>query len=104
MAGRWSRGWSMARESYAVLKRHPTLAVFPAISGAALLVVFAAIAVSLLPQLGSMHDATHRIWDKPGTDGSGNIRFYIAACIAIYVVTVIAVFFNGGLAHCPVRC
>ena len=28
MAGRWSRGWSMARASYAVLKRHPSLLVF----------------------------------------------------------------------------
>src|SRR5882757_3851922 len=104
MAGRWSRGWSMARASYAVLKRHPSLLVFPMISGAALLVIFAAIAVSLLPQLGSMHDATHGIWDKLGTDGSGNIWFYIAAYIAIYLLTVIAVFFNVALVHCALRC
>jgi Family of unknown function (DUF6159) len=104
MAGRWSRGWAMARESYAVLKRHPSLLVFPAISGAALLVVFAAIAVSLLPQAGSMYDATHGIWDKLGTDGSGNIWFYVGAYIAIYVLTVIAVFFNVALVHCALRC
>jgi Family of unknown function (DUF6159) len=104
MAGRWSRGWSMARESFAVLKRYPTLVVFPAISGAALLVVFGAIAISLLPQLGSLHQATHGIWDKLGSDGSGNIWFYVAAYIAIYVLTVIAVFFNVALVHCAFRC
>jgi len=72
MAGRWSRA-GHGSESYAVLKCHPSLLVFPAISGAALLVVFGAIAVTLLPQLGSLHDATHGIWDKLGSDGSGNI-------------------------------
>jgi uncharacterized protein DUF6159 len=104
MAGHWSRGWSMARESFAVLKRHPALIVFPAISGAALLVVFAAIAVSLLPQLGNLHQATHGFWDKLGTDGSGNIWFCVGAYIAIYVLTVIAVFFNVALVHCALRC
>src|SRR5712671_3219982 len=100
MAGRWSRGWSMARESFAILKRYPSLLVFPAISGAALLVVFGAIAVSLLPQLGNLHQAFHGIWDKLGTDVSGgNIWFYVAAYIAIYVLTVIAVFFNVALVH-----
>jgi hypothetical protein len=103
-AGRWSRGWSMARESYAVLKRYPRLVVFPVISGAALLVVLGAIALSLMPQLGSMYDATHGIWDKLGTDGSGNIWFYVAAYVAIYVLTVVTVFFNVALIHCALRC
>jgi hypothetical protein len=94
----------MARESFAILKRYPSLLVFPAISGAALLVVFAAIAVSLLPQVGSLHQVTHGIWDKLGTDGSGNIWFYVAAFVAIYGLTVIAVFFNVALVHCALRC
>lgn len=104
MAGRWSRGWSMARASFAILRRHPKLVVFPVISGAALLLVFGVIALSLLPQLGSLHDATHGVWDKLGTDGSGNIWFYVAAYIAIYVLTVVSVFFNVALVHCALRC
>jgi Family of unknown function (DUF6159) len=104
MAGRWSRGWSMARASFAVLRRYPRLVVFPVISGVALLVVFGAIALSLLPQLGSMHDLTHGVWDKLGTDGSGNIWFYVAGYVAIYVLTVIGVFFNVALVHCALRC
>jgi hypothetical protein len=94
----------MARASFAVLRRYPRLVVFPVISGAALLVVFGAIALSLLPQLGSMHDLTHGVWDKLGTDGSGNIWFYVAGYVAIYVLTVIGVFFNVALVHCALRC
>jgi uncharacterized membrane protein len=94
----------MARASFAILRRYPRLLVFPAISGAALLVVFGAIAVSLLPQLGSPYDATHGIWEKLGNDVSGNIWFDIAASVAIYVLTVIAVFFNVALVHCALRC
>jgi hypothetical protein len=104
MAGRWSRGWSMARASFAVLRRYPRLVVFPVISGAALLVVFGVIALSLLPQLGSMHDLTHGVWDKLGNDGSGSIWFYVAGYVAIYVLTVIGVFFNVALVHCALRC
>jgi hypothetical protein len=94
----------MARASFAILRRYPRLVIFPLISGAALLVVLGAIAVSLLPQLGSMHDFTHGIWDKLGTDGSGNIWFYVVAYIAIYVLTVIGVFFNVALVQCALRC
>jgi hypothetical protein len=104
MAGRWSRGWAMARESFAILRRYPRLVIFPVISGAALLVVFGAIALSLLPQLGSLHDMTHGVWDKLGTDGSGNIWFYVCAYIVIYVLTVIGVFFNVALVQCALRC
>jgi hypothetical protein len=94
----------MARECFAVLKRHPALIVFPVISGAALLAVLGAIAVSLLPQLGALHNSTHGIWGKLGTHGSANIWFYVTAYIAIYALTVIAVFFNVALVHCALRC
>jgi uncharacterized protein DUF6159 len=104
MAGRFARGWSMARESFTVLKRYPRLAVFPAISGAVFLLVVGAIAVTLLPQLGAMYRVGHGIWDKLGTDGSGNIWFYVSAFIVIYGLTVVAVFFNVALIHCALRC
>jgi Family of unknown function (DUF6159) len=94
----------MARECFAVLRRHPALIVLPVISSAALLMVLGAIAVSLMPQLGALHQATHGIWNKLGSNGSGNILFYVAAYIAIYVLTVIAVFFNVALVHCALRC
>jgi hypothetical protein len=54
--------------------------------------------------MGSIYKATHGIWDKLGTDGSGNIWFYVGAYIAIYVLTVIAVFFNVALIQCALRC
>jgi hypothetical protein len=94
----------MARESFSVLKRYPRLAIFPAVSGAVFLLVIGAIAVTLLPQLGAMYSASHGIWDKLGTDGSGNVWFYVLAFIVIYGLTVVAVFFNVALIHCALRC
>jgi hypothetical protein len=104
MAGRFARGWSMARESFSVLKRYPRLAIFPAISGAVFLVVIGAIAVTLLPQLGTIYSASHGIWNKLGTVDSANIWFYVLAFIVIYALTAIAVFFNVALIHCALRC
>ena len=66
MAGRFARGWSMARESFTVLKRYPRLAVFPAISGAVFLLVVGAIAVTLLPQLGAISQQVQYIAEQVG--------------------------------------
>jgi uncharacterized protein DUF6159 len=104
MAGRFARGWSMARESFSVLKRYPRLAVFPAVSGAVFLLVLGAIAVSLLPQVGSIYSVSRGIWDKLGTVDQANIWFYVLAFIVIYALTAVAVFFNVALIHCALRC
>jgi hypothetical protein len=104
MAGRLTRGWSMARASYSVLRRYPKLAVLPVFSGAILLVVGGAIASSLLPQLGPLHALTNGIWDKLGTNGSGNVWFYVSVVAVIYVLTAVMVFCNVALIHCALRC
>jgi hypothetical protein len=105
MSGRWARGWSMARASFAVLRRYPKLAVFPVISGAILLLVGAVIAASLLPQLGVLHisDAA-RAWQKLGENESAQIWFYVACFAGIYVLTAVAVFFNVALIRCALAC
>jgi len=104
MAGRWTRGWAMARASFAVLKRYPKLAVFPVISGAVLLLTVGLIALSLLPQTHLLYPITRPIWDKLGANPTGQIVFYVAAFVVIYALTVIAVFFNVALIHCALRC
>jgi hypothetical protein len=103
MAGRLSRGWSMAKVSFAVLRQYPKLAVLPAISGAVFLLVAGAILASLMPQLGSAHNATGSIWNWLGDGQSGNIWFYLSAFAVLFVLTAVAIFFNVALIHCALR-
>jgi Family of unknown function (DUF6159) len=103
MAGRLSRGWSMAKASFAVLKQYPKLAVLPATSGAVFLLVAGAILASLLPQLGPAHNATGSIWNWLGDGQSGNIWFYLSAFAVLFVLTAVAIFFNVALIHCALR-
>ncbi len=104
MAGQLARGWSMAKASFSVLKHCPKLTVFPVISGAVLLLTVGLIVLSLLPQAHLLYPITRPIWDKLGANPSGQIVFYVAAFAVIYLLTVIAVFFNVALIHCALRC
>jgi hypothetical protein len=103
MAGRLSRGWSMAKASFAVLKKHPKLLVLPAMSGAIFLVVIGLILASLMPQLGAFNGARSSIWQVLGDAQAGNIWFYISAFAVLYVMTTVAIFFNAALIHCALR-
>jgi hypothetical protein len=103
MAGRLSRGWSMAKASFAVLKKHPKLAILPAMSGAIFLVVAGVILASLLPQLDFVHNSASSIWKRLGDAQAGNIWFYLSAFALLYVLTAAAIFFNVALIHCALR-
>lgn len=104
MAGQLARGWSMARASFSVLRRYPKLAVLPMISGAIFLLVAGLIVLSLLPQFGRLHQLTGPIWEKLGTDATGQILFYVGAFLVIYVLTAVVVFINVALIDCALRC
>lgn len=52
MSGQLRRGWSMARGSFAVLKRHPKLAILPMVSGAILLIAVGPVLMALGVILG----------------------------------------------------
>ena len=68
MFPRLSRGWSMAKASFAVLKQYPKLAILPVMSGTIFLIVAGAILASLMPQFGSVHFASNSIWKWLGSD------------------------------------
>jgi len=103
MAGRLSRGWSMAKASFTVLKQYPKLAILPAMSGAIFLLIAGAILASLLPQLGGAHNATSSIWNWLGDGKSPSVWFYVAGFATLFVMTTIAIFFNVALIHCALR-
>jgi hypothetical protein len=102
--GSLSRGWSMARESFAVLKRYPRLAILPVISGAAWIVVLALVVLTLLPLSGLLYGVSAPIWDKVGSDRALQIAFYAAAAVVLYALTVVTVFFNVALMSCALAC
>ena len=104
MAGQLARGWSMARASFSVLRQYPRLAVFPIVSGAFFALTVGLIALSLLPQSRLLYPVTGPIWDKLGTSDAGQIWFYVAAAMVIYLLTVIGVFCNVALVYCALRC
>lgn len=102
MAGRLTRGWSMAKASFTVLKQYPKLAILPAMSGAIFLVIVGAIAASLLPQIG-WSNTSGSIWKWLGDGKSPSAIFYVAAFGVLYVMTTVAIFFNVALIHCALR-
>ncbi len=104
MMGNLARGWSMARASFAVLRRYPRMAVLPVISGAAWIVVAGLIGLSLLPLSGLLHTVAAPLWDKLGSTQAGQIAFYVAAAVVLYVLTAVTVFFNVALISCALRC
>lgn len=103
MFGRLSRGWSMAKASFAVLKQYPRLAILPVMSGTIFLIVGAAILASLMPMFGSVHFASNSIWKWLGSDQGPGPWLYVAAFAVIYVMTAVAIFFNVALIHCALR-
>jgi hypothetical protein len=91
----------MAKASFSVLKQHPKLAVLPAMSGAIFLVVIGLILASLMPQLSTIHGATGSIWRRLGE--VGDIWFFAALFVSLFVMTTVAIFFNVALVQCALR-
>lgn len=103
MFPRLSRGWSMAKASFAVLRQNPKLAILPMISGAIFLTIIGLILASLMPQFGSAHNATSSIWVWFSKGEYANIWFFASAFAVLYVMTAVAIFFNVALIYCALR-
>lgn len=82
--GRISRGWALAKRSFAVLQADRSLVVFPVISGIATL----GAAILIFGPAAAVY----------GSSGRSEAVLIVAAIIAAYVLTFIAVFFNTALA------
>jgi hypothetical protein len=93
----WSTGWTMARETFAIMQQYPKLAVFPVISGAVLLLIVGPIVLSLLPQIPSLYAVTGPLWDRLGESDSGMIAAFVAGALGLYVLWAVAIFCNVAL-------
>src|SRR5579864_593962 len=87
--GRFSRSWALAKESYAVLKANPQLAIFPVISGIVSVIVAASFMIPLF-LLGKA--ANHTQSPSPAFYGV-LFLFYIASYFVV-------IFFNSALVSC----
>lgn len=82
--GRISRGWALAKRSFAVLRADRSLVVFPVVSGIATL----GAAIVIFGPATAIY----------ASSGRSNVVLIVAGIIAAYVLTFIAVFFNTALA------
>lgn len=101
MAGRFSRGWQMAKASFGVLKRYPKLIVFPLLSAASFLLIIGTIFTSFV--FGLLPSGFMRFWtDLPERVGDGwaSLLALVALFVLLYVLTVAALFFNAALIYC----
>jgi hypothetical protein len=94
MMGAISRGWTLANQSWAVLKSDPSLVIFPILSTIFVLLAVIAIWVPAVVVMG-----------MPNTEtiDENNPAYIVAVVAMIYVSTFITIFFNVALAACAVR-
>jgi hypothetical protein len=82
--GRISRGWALAKRSWAVLRADRSLAWFPIVSGLATI----GAAALIFGPAAAIYSAS----------GSSEVVIVVAAIIGAFVLTWLAVFFNTALA------
>ena len=94
-----SRGWAITKTSWAVLKQHPSMLVFPVCSLLAMLAVFGVIGgfvyaaggAQVIEDVGNVLD-----YDVYQTDPIVWVWVYVL----YFVSTLIAIFFNAALVSC----
>ena len=89
---RLSNGWTLAMNSFKVLKENKQLIIFPILSGVSLLLVIASFFTGLLATNG---------WelDNLGAE-QNNLTIYLIAFLFYVANYFVIVFFNMALVHC----
>lgn len=92
----FKRGWSMAGASWSVLKAYPKLALFPVLSGIALIAVSA---VLIIPTgAGALAGAGMNLSDK-----AVESIVYVALFVWYFLCTFVVVFCNAALISCALQ-
>lgn len=99
MFERIRRGWGIAKASWAVLKLHPKLLIFPIISGLTLIALVGAIGISMY--LGRSHMAALMEFLKK--DNPHDPIIYAVAFAFYFVCSFIVIFFNAALVFCSMQ-
>ena len=88
---RFSNGWTIAINSFKVLKENRQLVIFPILSGASIIIVLASFCVALIGYSG---------WDLDQVSEPGKMMSYALLFLFYIVNYFIIVFFNMALVHC----
>jgi hypothetical protein len=98
MFERIGRGWGIAKASWAVIKLHPKLLLLPIFSGAAFLVLMAAIGVSVFA--GAKSDYMRHLMESVQPDQP---MVWVLLFAFYFVCTFIIIFFNAALIFCALQ-
>src|SRR5687767_15620888 len=89
---RLSNGWTLAMNSFKVLKENKQLVIFPILSGISLVLVMGSFILVFLGING---------WPDDSVEGSSsNLTYYLYMFIFYLVNYFVVVFFNMALIHC----
>ena len=88
---RLSNGWTLAMNSFKVLKENKQLIIFPVLSGISLVLIMGSFVLAFLSANG---------WSFENAEDSGTIGNYLYLFLFYLVNYFIVVFFNMALIHC----
>ncbi len=99
MLERFGRGWKMAKASWAIVKLHPKLLLFPTLSGIALLILAVLVGVSIFAGFG-----VEQIKNLPTKEDPGALVKYLILIPIYFVCSFVIVFFNSALIFSSLQC
>jgi len=88
---RLSNGWTLAMNSFKVLKENKQLIIFPVLSGISMVLIMGSFVLAFLSANG---------WSFENAEDSGTIGNYLYLFLFYLVNYFIVVFFNMALIHC----
>jgi hypothetical protein len=101
MLERLSRGWGIARASWAVLRQHPKLLVLPILSGLAFMALIGSILMSLYA--GATGQRLQQFGDFLERVNFEDPIVYVLLFGFYFVCAAIAIFFNAALVFCALE-
>lgn len=93
---RFKRSWELAKQSWKVMRSHPSLAIFPIISGIATLLVSISF---ILPIFFSLK-ASGTFDSHSSNEPQFSAIYYVISFCYYLISYFVVVFFNVGLIHC----
>jgi len=88
---RFSNGWTIAKNSFKVLKENRQLIVFPILSGISIILIFASFFTVVLGFAG---------WNVDNMRDLGTVGSYVVLFVFYIINYFVVVFFNMALIHC----
>lgn len=88
---RFSNGWTIAKNSFKVLRENRQLIVFPVLSGISIILIFASFFTVVLGIAG---------WNVDNMRDLGTVGSYVVLFIFYIINYFVIVFFNMALVHC----